>query len=187
MNRLYIKSLPIDKLSLIVREVKSDSRGSLTRLFCNEELTTVGWSSPVAQINHSYTKKKGTLRGLHFQNKPFSEKKLVTCIRGEIWDVAVDLREGSPTFLNYHAEVLSAENRSALMIPEGFAHGFQSLTDDAEVIYCHSQPYNPEAEAGLNPLDETLAILWPTDLSEISDRDRKLPKVTEQSIGILDL
>lgn len=111
--------------------------------------------------------------------------KLVSCIRGEIWDVAVDLRRGSKTFLNWHAERLSAENCRALLIPEGFAHGFQSLTDDVEMLYCHSAAYVAAAEAGLNPKDSLLAIPWPLPITELSARDVQHPMVNKEFSGVV--
>ena len=98
---------------------------------------------------------------MHYQNPPYAEKKLVMCLRGEVWDVAVDLRAGSPTFLQWHAEVLSAANEQAMLIPEGFAHGFQTRTDDVEMIYFHSKKYSPSDERGLSPEDPKLSISWP--------------------------
>lgn len=184
MSRFLIKNLPITGLKLAVREKMGDHRGFLTRLFCEEEFAKVGWNAAVSQINHTYTAIKGTVRGLHFQYSPYSEKKLVSCIKGEVWDVAVDLRADSATFLHYHAEILSADNHCALLIPEGFAHGFQTLTDNVEIIYCHSQPYNADAEAGLNPFDEKLAISWPLPLTEISARDRSHPLVLDHFTGL---
>ena len=184
MSRFLVESLPISGLGLVVREKMGDHRGFLTRLYCDEELVTAGWDGTVSQINHTYTATKGTVRGLHFQRPPFSEIKLVSCIKGEVWDVAIDLRASSPTFLQYHAEILSSDNRRALLIPEGFAHGFQTLTDDVEIIYCHSQPYNADAEAGLNPYDEKLAISWPLPLTEMSERDRNHPLVLNQFTGL---
>jgi dTDP-4-dehydrorhamnose 3,5-epimerase len=184
MSRFLVESLPITGLNVVVRAKIGDQRGFLTRLFCDEELASAGWNGAVAQINHTYTATKGTVRGLHFQRPPFSEQKLVSCIKGEVWDLAVDLRAGSPTFLHYHAEIVSAENRRALLIPEGFAHGFQTLTDNVEIIYCHSQPYNADAEAGLNPYDEKLAITWPLTLTEISERDRNHPLMLDQFTGL---
>ena len=105
-----------------------DARGFLSRLFCAEELRAAGWTGPIAQINHTHTARKGTVRGMHFQYPPHAEMKLVSCLRGEVWDVAVDIRAGSQTFLRWHAEILSADNGRALLIPQGFAHGFQALT-----------------------------------------------------------
>ncbi len=108
---------------------------------------------------------------MHFQRPPQAEMKLVSCVRGAVWDVAVDLRAGSPTLLHWHAVELSADNGHAMLIPEGFAHGFQALTDDVELIYCHSAPYSADAEGGLNPLDPRVAIVWPLAIAALSARD----------------
>jgi dTDP-4-dehydrorhamnose 3,5-epimerase len=121
---------------------------------------------------------------MHFQYPPHSEMKLVSCLRGEIWDVAVDIRSGSPTFLHWHGLSLSANNCRALMIPEGFAHGFQTLTDDVELLYCHSAAYFAGADGGLNPLDSQLAIVWPLKATEISDRDRLHPLINSSFKGV---
>jgi dTDP-4-dehydrorhamnose 3,5-epimerase len=110
--------------------------------------------------------------------------KQVSCIRGKVWDVAVDLRAGSPSFLHWHAEELSADNYRALLIPEGFAHGFQALTDEVELLYCHSATYHPEAEAGLNPQDSTLAINWPLEITELSSRDAHHPMIDQNFSGL---
>lgn len=171
MSRFVVTPLLLAGLSLLHRQPRADSRGTFSRLFCADELALAGWKGPVVQINHSKTLNRGSVRGLHFQRPPHAEIKLVTCIRGEIWDVAVDLRAGSPTFLHWHAQALSAANNAALLIPAGFAHGFQALSDDAEVLYCHSAPYIAEAEDGLNPTDPQLAIAWPVPITEISPRD----------------
>lgn len=176
--------LPLAGLKYVERQRLSDQRGYLSRLFCAEELGDYGWSGPVAQINHSYTRHKGSVRGLHFQRSPHCEIKLVSVIRGEAWDVAVDLRRNSRTFLHWHGELLSAENGRAMLIPEGFAHGFQTLTDDVEMLYCHSSPYNANAEAGLNPLDAALQIEWPHVILEMSARDRAHPAIDEDFTGI---
>jgi dTDP-4-dehydrorhamnose 3,5-epimerase len=110
--------------------------------------------------------------------------KLVSCLRGEVWDVAVDLREGSPTFLQWHAERLSADNGVALLIPEGFAHGFQTLGDDVEMLYCHSAAYTSAAEGGLHPQDPRLGIAWPVAVTELSARDAGHPAITEEFKGV---
>lgn len=175
MNRFEVIDTPLEGLKIVVRQRIGDARGHLSRLFCAEELAPAGWRNPVAQINHTYTAKQGTVRGMHFQHAPFAETKLVSCLRGTIWDVAVDLRAGSPTFLHWHAVTLSQENNQALLIPAGFAHGFQSLSPEVELLYCHSAPYVPRAESGLNPLDPSLAIEWPLPVSECSERDRNHP------------
>jgi dTDP-4-dehydrorhamnose 3,5-epimerase len=184
LSRLKVTNLPIDGLKLIERETFDDSRGHLTRLFCATELRAAGWAKPIAQINHTYTLNKGTVRGMHYQRPPYSEMKLVSCIRGELFDVAVDLRVDSNTYLQYHSELLSAENGKALLIPEGFAHGIQALTDDVELIYCHSMFYNADAEAGLSPRDKRLSIEWPLPITEISDRDQNHPLIDQCFEGL---
>lgn len=173
MDRFHIQTTPIADLKVVTRQILGDARGFLSRLFCADALSQVGWTKPIAQINQTYTAKKGTVRGMHFQYPPHAEMKLVSCLKGEVWDVAIDLRQNSLTFLKWHAERLSAENHHALLIPEGFAHGFQALTDDVEMLYCHSAAYCREAEDGLNPLDARLGITWPLPITEISERDKK--------------
>lgn len=158
--------------SVVRRQVLGDERGFLSRLFCTQEFAALGLNRPIAQINHTYTAQKGTVRGMHFQHPPYTETKLVTCIRGEVFDVAVDLRKGSASFLQHHKEILSAENQTALYIPDGFAHGFQTLTDDCELLYLHTAVYNPEAEDGLHAQDPGLGIQWPLPITEMSERDR---------------
>jgi dTDP-4-dehydrorhamnose 3,5-epimerase len=172
-------------LTLVERKHIGDSRGFLSRLFCAEELAAAGWARPVAQINFTRTALRGTVRGLHFQYAPYAEMKLVMCTRGEVWDVAVDIRAGSATFLHWHGERLSEENRRALLIPEGCAHGFQAITDDAELVYCHSAPYVASAEAGLRPTDPRLAIRWPVEIAELSDRDSRHPLLDPEFPGIV--
>jgi dTDP-4-dehydrorhamnose 3,5-epimerase len=184
MRRFSVSDLPLVGLKRIERQPIADSRGFLARMFCNEQLACAGWVKPVAQINHTGTVKKGTVRGLHFQRNPFAEMKLVSCLQGEVWDVAVDLRVGSPTFLRWHAERLSAENGCALLIPEGFAHGFQTLTEDVQLLYCHSAIYAAEAEGGLNPTDPCLEIAWPLGISELSVRDAAHPLIRSDFEGV---
>ncbi|AXX99732.1 dTDP-4-dehydrorhamnose 3,5-epimerase [Profundibacter amoris] len=152
-----------------------DARGHFSRLFCNQELAGAGLDMEIAQINHSYSARKGTLRGMHFQYPPASEVKIVSCLRGRILDVAVDLREGSDSFGRWTAVELSAENWCSLYIPPGFAHGFQTLEPDVELLYLHSAPYTPDCEGGVNPLDDEIGIKWPLDVTEISPRDQALP------------
>ena len=166
------------------RNIIADHRGFLTRIWCSEELAELGWKSPIAQINHTSTKKEGTVRGLHYQIYPHKEAKLVSCIRGAVWDVAVDLRKKSPTFLRWHGEEISAKNGNAMLIPEGMAHGFQALTADVEIIYCHSTAYAPDFERGLNPRDPLLAIDWPKNIVEISEKDKRQQMLTTNFKGI---
>ena len=122
---------------------------------------------------------------MHFQYAPYSETKIVTCLRGEILDVAIDIRKDSPTFMQHHTEVLNSENQSSLYIPEGFAHGFQALTEDCQLIYLHSSFYSSNSEGALNALDPTLAIDWPLQVSEISERDSNHAFIDNHFEGII--
>lgn len=180
MNRFTVTELPLAGVRLVERHAREDSRGFFSRLFCADELAAAGWRGPVAQINHTLTRQAGSVRGLHFQRPPHAEMKLVSCLAGEVWDVVVDLRPDSPTHLQWHAQILSAANRRALLIPEGFAHGFQALSADVQLLYLHNQPHAPEAEDGLNPSDERLAIAWPQAITMMSDRDRQHPLLAHQ-------
>lgn len=119
-----------------------------------------------------------TCKGMHFQYKPYAENKLIFCLKGEIFDVAVDVRRDSPTFLHWHSEILSASNHRSFFIPEGFAHGYQALTENCEMLYLHSQTYQPDAEGGLNALDPDLAITWPLEVTEQSIRDQQQPMLS---------
>ena len=148
-----------------------DARGYLERLFCARDLAEIGWHEPIAQINHTYTSKKGTVRGMHFQLPPHTEKKLVMCLKGRVYDVAIDIRKDSPSFLKWHGEILSPDDANALLIPEGFAHGFQTLTPDVEMLYFHSEFYAPEYQAGIHPNDPEIKIDWPLEITEMSGRD----------------
>jgi dTDP-4-dehydrorhamnose 3,5-epimerase len=149
-----------------------DDRGFFARSFCVEEFRAHGLNPAVAQCNVSWNRRKGTLRGLHFQARPHEEAKLVRCTRGAVWDVIVDLREDSPTRLRWHAVELSADSRLALYVPEGFAHGFQTLQDDCEVLYQMAVPYRPELARGVPWNDPKLAIAWPLKDPILSERDR---------------
>jgi dTDP-4-dehydrorhamnose 3,5-epimerase len=184
MSRLELISTPFSQLVLVKRKPLSDSRGYFVRLFCRDELAQLGWNTSAAQINLSSTDRKGTIRGMHFQYPPFSEKKLLLCLKGSIQDFVVDLRADSPTFLQYYSVILSAENCLGLHIPEGFAHGFQTITDKVKLLYLHSVPYTADAEAGLNPFDPSLALPWPLPVSEISDRDRQHPDINNSFKGM---
>lgn len=171
MSRLPSVATPIAGLRVVTRQPRADARGSFERLFCADELLDAGWSRPVVQINRSRTALAGTVRGLHFQHPPHAETKLVSCLRGEVWDVALDLRRGSPTFLQWFGTALSEANGQALLIPRGCAHGFQVLSDGAELLYCHDAAYEPAAEDGVHPLDPRIAVRWPLAVSGLSGRD----------------
>lgn len=184
MNRFTLINLPLVGLKLIERQRLRDSRGSLSRLFCAHDLAAAGWHKPIAQINHTYTAQRGTVRGMHYQHPPHAEMKLVSCIQGEVWDVAVDLRADSPTFLKWHGAILSADNNRALLIPEGFAHGFQTLSDDVALLYCHTTAHCSDAEGALNTQDPRLSIDWPVAITELSPRDAKHPLLDPKFKGI---
>ena len=184
MNRLQLSDTPLEGVRVVQRQRIGDARGFLARLFCAHELAAAGWTRPVAQLNHTLTQHRGTVRGLHFQQAPHAEMKLVSCVRGEVWDVAVDLRAGSPTFLSWHAERLSVDNGAALLIPPGFAHGFQALTDNVEMLYCHSHPHAPGAEGGVHPLETRLAIRWPLPVAGLSARDATHAPIGEDFAGV---
>lgn len=171
-------------LHILQRKPISDSRGYLERLFCSEELQALAPGRHIAQINHTLTAARGTVRGIHFQRPPHAEIKFVSCLRGEVFDVAVDLRDNSPTFLRWHAEVLSADNHKTLVIPEGFAHGFQTLTDDCEMLYFHTAAYQPGAEGGLNAQEPRLGIEWPLPVAGLSPRDAGYPMIGNCFPGI---
>ena len=179
MSRFECTPTPLGGLTVVLRSALEDSRGFLSRLYCADELRAAGWRGDVAQVNHTLTRRQGSVRGLHFQRAPHAEAKLVSCVRGEVFDVAVDLRRGSPTYLQWHAQRLSAQNRHSLLIPRGFAHGFQALADDCELIYLHSSAYTPEAEGGLDALDAALAIAWPLPVVERSPRDLSFAAIDE--------
>jgi dTDP-4-dehydrorhamnose 3,5-epimerase len=184
LTRFTTTDLPLDGLKRIERQRLGDDRGFLSRLFCSDELAVAGWQKPIAQINQTYTSQSGTIRGLHYQTPPHAEMKLVSCTRGEVWDVAVDLRSNSPTFMRWHAQTLSEDNGYALLIPEGFAHGFQTLADGCELLYVHTAVYSPQTEAALRFNDESLAITWPLPVTEISVRDQAHPLLTFEFDGI---
>lgn len=150
---------------------KEDNRGFFARVFCERESLNIGIKFSCVQINTSYSKVKGTLRGLHFQREPKLEAKIVKCIKGSIADVIVDLRKDSPTFGKWEILELSEDNRSMIYVPEGFAHGFQTLTNDCELLYLHSEYYSPEYEGGVIYNDVDLDINWPLLPTEITSRD----------------
>lgn len=184
MSRFDVTDLPLAGLKLLERKPIGDSRGFFVRIFCAKDLAPAGWNGHVEQINQSYTAQRGAVRGMHFQTPPHSEIKVVTCLRGAIYDVAVDLRRGSPTFLRWHGELLSAENCRALLIPKGFAHGFQTLSADVEMLYCHSEPFSSASEAAIHPLDPTVSIDWPESITEMSARDSAHPFIGPDFAGV---
>jgi dTDP-4-dehydrorhamnose 3,5-epimerase len=184
MSHFILQSTPIDGLQVIKRKTIDDARGFFARIFCQETLSQYLQGKTIRHINHSLTQHKGAVRGLHFQHPPHAEIKIVTCLKGQVWDVAVDLRQGSPTFLQYHSVKLSEDNHHSYLIPEGFAHGFQTLTSNCEMLYLHTAEYNPEAEGALNALDPRLAIDWPDPITVRSKRDTGYAMLTDYFYGI---
>ena len=174
----------LNGIKILDRSFFSDQRGSFSKVLSAKSLRDIGVEFSVMQINHSITSSTGSVRGMHFQKPPHHEKKLISCIKGKILDIAVDLREDSDTFLNYCSLELSEANKKMILIPEGFAHGFQTLSDDCELLYVHSKEYVENSEGGLNPLDPILNIKWPLSISKISDRDKNHEFISNQFKGL---
>lgn len=183
-KRFLYSQTPLEGVWIAERLVNRDERGSFSRLFCADEYEVLIGQRHIQQINHSVNREKGTTRGLHFQKPPFAETKIITCMKGEIYDVAVDIRRGSETFLHWHAEILSADSNKSIVIPEGFAHGFQTLCPDCEVLYLHTGRYMPDHEGGLHILDPAMNISWPLPVSCISERDTLHPRTNNEFPGI---
>ncbi len=161
----------LDGAFLIDIEERTDERGFFARSWCQKEFEQHGLVPLVVQANISFNHKKGTVRGMHYQASPYEETKLVRCTRGAIYDVIVDLRKGSPTYCQWLSAELTADNRRMLFVPEGYAHGFQTLTDATEVCYQVSQFYTPGAERGARFNDPAFSIRWPLDVTVISEKD----------------
>ncbi len=175
---------PLTGSYVIDLEPKSDERGWFARYYCKEEFEKIGHTKEWVQMNHSFTNKKGSIRGMHFQVAPYREIKMLRCIAGSVYDVIIDLRQDSPTFLHWTGVELSAANKKMLYIPEGFAHGFQCLEDNCELIYHHSEFYQPGAESGIRYNDPLINIKWPLPLTVISQRDEQHPLLDKKYKGI---
>ena len=176
--------LSLKKAHIILPEPFADHRGKFARIFCHKELHRIGHIKPIVQVNHSLSFRKGAVRGMHFQYPPKAETKIVKCLHGSVFDVIIDLRQGSPTFLQWHGEVLSAENMRMVYIPEGFAHGFQTLEENAELLYLHTEFYSPEHEGAVRYDDPMINISWPLAISDISEKDQAHPLLPEDFKGI---
>ncbi|HET6995259.1 MAG TPA: dTDP-4-dehydrorhamnose 3,5-epimerase [Chitinophagaceae bacterium] len=175
---------PLKGSFVVDLEPFSDDRGWFARTFCKNEFAQIGHTKEWVQLNHSVTYHKGSIRGMHFQHPPYSEIKMVRCIAGAIFDVIIDLRQGSDSFLQWFGEELSAANKKMLYIPEGFAHGFQTLTDNCELIYHHTSYYTPGAEGGIRYDDQRTRVQWKLPVAEISTRDSNHPYLSESFTGI---
>jgi len=165
----------LDGAWLIDLEPREDERGFFARIWCRQELAAQGLDTDIAQENLSLNRHRGTVRGLHFQRPPHEETKIVRCTRGGIFDVIVDLRPRSPSYLRWQGFELTAENRKALYVPKGFAHGFQTLASNAEIIYQISEFYAPNSAGGYRYDDAAFRIAWPLPVTVISERDLSWP------------
>jgi dTDP-4-dehydrorhamnose 3,5-epimerase len=172
---MTFEPLPIENAWRLKADQHEDDRGFFSRLWCASEFCERGLSSRLEQCSLSYNRRTGTIRGMHYQAPPREEAKVVRCIRGAIYDVLLDLRRGSPTFLQWCAQELTAANRLALYVPEGVAHGFQSLSDETEVMYLISEQYDPSLARGVRWDDPAFGIHWPLPATVLSARDRAYP------------
>ena len=183
-QKLIFHNTFIDSLLLVEPTVSSDERGNFYRLFCKEEFKNIGISMDIKQINISFNKFRGTLRGLHYQSSPSTEAKIIRCSQGEIFDVAVDIRKNSKTYLSFFSINLSSKNKFMLFIPNGFMHGFQTLNNNVYVEYYHSDFFMKELDNGIFYKDKTLNIQWPFKVTNISERDKELPVINERFEGV---
>jgi dTDP-4-dehydrorhamnose 3,5-epimerase len=181
-----LKILPtsLSGLKIVETTPHTDKRGAFARLYCEKELKSLIGQRKIVQINHSRTIEQGAIRGLHFQRSPHAETKLVRCLSGRVWDVVVDIRANSKSFLHWHAEELSPDNARMMVIPEGFAHGFQVIEPQSELLYLHTAFYTAGAEGGLRYNDPKLGISWPLNVNDLSERDANHPLLDENFKGL---
>jgi len=181
---MKVTATRIPGLSILEATPFADNRGSFARLFCARELGSIVAPRCIVQINLSRTSAVGAIRGLHYQTAPHAEMKLISCLKGRVWDVAVDLRRGSETYLQWHSEELSSMNRKTMVIPEGCAHGFQVLEADSELLYLHTAFYEPSAEGGVRPTEPLLNLPWPLPITDLSERDQNHPSLSAGFSGL---
>lgn len=182
-KKLNIISTKFSGLYIIEPNTFQDERGAFSRIYCEDEMQDI-FGKSIKQINHSITKEKGTVRGLHFQYEPHAEIKMVKCVKGGVLDVVVDIRKNSPTFLKIFSIELSERNKKMIYIPKGFAHGFQTLENDTELLYLHSNIYTPSNEGALNIHDPLLNVKWPLDITNLSKRDENHKYLTNEFKGV---
>jgi len=175
----------LDLPKLIKLNNFKDERGRLARIFCANEFNKKGFNFSVKQINHVVVKKRGTIKGMHFQLQPFSEIKIVNVIKGKIFDVVVDVRKNSKNFLSYKKFILNSDENKCLLIPKGFAHGFQTLNDKCEIIYGHSEIYKSSKELSINPFDPRIGIKWPIAVFTVSSKDKQTKFIYNDFKGIV--
>lgn len=181
---MHILPLDIAGAAILESDRHGDQRGGFARWFCERELTEVLNGATIRQINHSTSSQRGTVRGMHFQHAPQAEKKIIRCLAGRIFDVVLDLRSGSTTFLQWRAVELSGEDDRALLIPEGCAHGFQTLTDQVQMLYLHTAFYAPELEGAVSYQDPLVQINWPLPVTVVSEKDRQHPNLPSIFLGV---
>lgn len=181
---MLFKETPLKGCFAIEFQPTADERGWFSRVYCENEFKAINHSKPFVQFNHSFNRAAGTIRGLHYQKPPFQETKLIRCISGSVYDVVVDIRQNSPTFLKHFGLKLSAVNNTMIYIPSGFAHGFQTLEENTQLLYHHTEFYQPGFEAGLRYNDAKLEITWELPPSIISERDKNFDLLTESFQGI---
>ena len=176
---------PLKGAYVVEPEPFEDQRGMFSRIFCENEFKEIYHSKKLVQINHSLTNRTGTVRGMHYQSQPMTEIKMVKCLGGSVYDVIIDLRKGSDTFMKWHGETLSSENRRMIYIPEGFAHGFQTLEPNCELLYFHTECYSSDYEEAVRFDDPRIGIKWPLNATEISEKDKNHPLLSGNFVGIL--
>lgn len=181
---MTFRETPVKGAYIIELNPYNDERGLFVRTFCKNEFKTIGHDAEFVQFNHSITLKKGTIRGMHYQIPPFSEIKLIRCVRGSVFDVIIDIRKDSPTYLKSFAMELSEYNMLSLYIPKGMAHGFQTLENNSQLIYHHTAFYTPGYEAGIRYDDPLTGIQWPLPVSVITDKDKNHPLLNNTFKGI---
>ena len=181
---MLFKETPLRGAFVVDLEPMEDHRGFFARAFCSQKFEAHGINNRVVQANISYNRKAGTLRGMHYQIPPAAETKFLRCTRGAIYDVIIDIRENSATRGQHFGIELSAANRRALLVPEGFAHGLLTLVDETEVLYLVSEFYTPGCERGLRFDDPAIGIRWPHPVVEVSDKDRSWPLLTNGFNGL---
>lgn len=184
MGGMTLSPTPLAGLTVVETAPVGDERGRFVRVACEDELAPLLNGLHFRQVNLSTTARRGTVRGLHFQHPPHAEAKLIRCVRGRVFDVAVDLRAGSPTLLQWHAVELDADAQHQVFIPAGFAHGFQALSDDVQLLYLHTADWESSHEGRLRPDDPALAIAWPLELALLSERDRDAPLLDVSFAGV---
>lgn len=181
---MKFSELPLYGAYTIIVEPFVDNRGMFERVFCKREFKSIHHEKEIVQINHSVTRKKGSIRGMHYQISPSAEIKMVKAIKGSVYDVIIDVRRNSPTFLKYHGEIISYDNLTSMYIPEGFAHGFQTLEDECELLYFHTSFYDPQNEKGIRYDDPLIGINWPLNIVDISDKDRNYSYLNNSFEGV---